>query len=78
MFKKPSRVKIGGAWYGVSEGWAGRLELGTGGRHPDFFAEEAFLVKGLYDVFDKNGSKVGEFDMRYPGQYCKGVVNDAE
>ena len=64
----PTRVRIDGKWYNTREGWAGKLELEDSGKvYPtvEFTANEPYAhISNFYFVFDSNGNKVGEIDIK--------------
>ena len=72
--KAPRRVQIGGVWFDVREGWAGKLELFKYMKSPQYTADEPFAhITNLFYVYDTYGSKVGEFHT--DNHTCSGLVN---
>jgi hypothetical protein len=72
----PRRVEIGGKWYDVREGWAGKLELHEYMKSPEYTADEPYAhINNLFFVYS-NGSKVGEFHT--DNRSYSGVVTDFE
>jgi len=75
--KIPRRVEIGGKWYDVREGWAGKLELCEYMKNPEYTADEPFAhINNLYHVYNSSGSKVGE--LHTENGSCSGVVSNFE
>jgi len=68
-----SEVRINGDWYSVRNGWAGELELNKSMSSEKYTAREPYVhISNLYFVYDANGSKVGEFDIK--NWSCSGCV----
>jgi len=64
MEKIPRRIQIRGQWYDVRQGWAGKLEMYQPMLSTDYTATQPYVhISDLYHVYDKSGSKVGEFHV---------------
>jgi len=62
----PKRVQIGGTWFDVREGWAGKLELFEYMKSPQYTAKEPYMhIDNLFHVYDTSGSQVGEFNTTH-------------
>ena len=71
MRKTPRRVQVGGTWFDIREGWAGKLELHEYMKYPQYTASEPYVhIPNLFYVYDTDGRQVGEFhtvNMNYSG-----------
>ena len=75
--KIPRRVQVGGTWFDVREGWAGKLELHEYMKAPQYTADEPYVhITNLFFVYSTGGSKVGEFHT--DNQTYSGSVNGFE
>ena len=79
----PTKIKIDGKWYNARQGFGstvGMLNLSDSGKIAqitEFTAKEPYIhISNFYFVYDINGSKVGEIDIR--NRRCSGRVNDFE
>ena len=77
MRRVPKRVEINNIWYGVREGWAGKLEFFEYMKYPQYTAQEPYMhINNLFFVYDTNDSKVGEIDTN--NSTYSGCVTDFE